>query len=201
MAVPPPTAAPAPATTAVPTAIPPPPAATAPPPRAAKDAFVSAAPERELIAVPVLAAPNRPADPAIAASAGAATNAAPPVTTVAATVAATGLSFTESSTAWAASPTCSTTTSPTETARFSAESRPRPILSKTSQTLMAMLHYRDDSKMPSSETFDKGAMSEGSLIMSQPSSPTSRTATFLAPLPADLPAAHPSPGKRHRRCR
>ncbi len=145
-AAPPPSAAPVPATTAVPATIPPPPAATAPPPSAARDAFVKAAPWRVLIAVPVLAAPSKPAEPAAAAIAGAATNAIPPVAVAASTAEATGFSFTVSSTACAASPTCFTAVSPAETNALSPESIPRPIDSKISHTLIntpwADCHYR-----------------------------------------------------------
>ncbi|ACH83545.1 hypothetical protein Lferr_1310 [Acidithiobacillus ferrooxidans ATCC 53993] len=106
-----PVTAPAPAITAVPAAIPPPPAAKAPPPTAAREAFVRAAPESELIAVPVLAAPSKPAPPAAAATAGAATKATPPVATAAPTMRAVfpGFSLTLS----IAPPNFSTALSPT----------------------------------------------------------------------------------------
>ena len=83
----PPATAPAVAMVLTPAAMPPPPATVnAPPPKAANDAFVRAAPDKVLIAVPVVAvAPSSPALPAAAASVGAAAAANPPVATVAPT--------------------------------------------------------------------------------------------------------------------
>ncbi len=124
----PPVTTPAAAITVVPPAMPAPPALNAPPPSAANEAFVSAAPPSEEIAVPVLALPSKPAAPAEAAIGPAAASAAPPVATAAtATIAvSTGCSVTVSTTLSIPPHTPSITTT------FTAVSMARPVPSTAS---------------------------------------------------------------------